>query len=109
VLGVAVLALIATGCDAHGNQAVAPATPTVTLSNSATAAASGTTLWRADSFPVALPNRWVMLDGTVGVTVSECFTIGDAVFLSCGCPVGRTGDVGGTVTVRQPRGPVWRR
>ena len=79
LLSAVALALIATGCAAHDNQSGAHATPTVALSITGTTATSGTTLWTKNSFPVAIPDRWVMLDGNVGVTKSGCFTIGDAV------------------------------
>lgn len=79
LLSAVALGLMATGCGAHDNQPGADATPTVALSITGTTAASGTTLWPKDSFPVAIPDRWVVLDGDVGVTKSGCFTIGDAV------------------------------
>ncbi len=79
MLGVAVLMLVATGCEAREQPPGAHATPTVALPDAGTPATSGEILWRKTSFPIALPSRWVMLDGDLGVTESGCFTIGDAV------------------------------
>jgi hypothetical protein len=73
------LAMLLGGCSRGSALQAQPAGTTLVVLLGPAPGGVGHVVWSKTSFPIALPDHWVVLKGTLGVNEAGCITIGRAV------------------------------
>jgi hypothetical protein len=73
------LAILLGGCSRGSALQAQPTDTTPVVLLGSAPGRVGQVVWSKDSFPIALPDHWVVLKGTLGVNEAGCITIGRAV------------------------------